>query len=315
MVVNLYAKRTPSEDFDRISAPIEKGMWVDAAELDEDGLKKLTRQYQLTSNIVRDVLDRNELPRLEFSHNDGNSDSYVFIRVPRLAKSGHITATPLLCVMKDGKFFTVSTNQTIDVNLVASSTIPTSTEDTQSLLLGVIAACVAQFEELIAHTSRNISDTANRLKTHEVTNQDFIHFVVVEDNLNSCKMNLESTLAVVQRLKDNQHDTFNEDNLEALDDIRLHIQQLLSSIISHSQSVLSIRNAYSTIANNKLNQRMKMLTVLTVLITLPNVFYGMFGMNVALPFEDQPWAYAAIVGFTVALIILVYAVAKKLKIF
>lgn len=315
MVVNLYAKRTPSEDFGRISAPIEKGMWVDAAELDEPSLEKLTREYQLNSNIVRDVLDKNELPRLEFSHNDSKCDSYIFIRVPRLAKSGHITGTPLLCIIKDQKFFTLSSAETIDVGLVASSTIPTSTEDTQSLLLGVIAGCVAQFEELIAHTSRSITDTANRLKTHEVTNNDFIHFVTVEDNLNSCKMNLESTLAVVQRLKDNQHDIFNADSLEALDDIRLHIQQLLTSIISRTQSVQSIRNAYSTIANNKLNQRMKTLTVLTVMITLPNVAFGMYGMNIALPAEHQPWAYAAVMSATVSVMILVYVVAKKLRIF
>lgn len=314
MVVSLYAKRTPSEDFGRISSPIEKGMWVDGAELDEKSIDEITDSYSLDSNIVRDVLDRNELPRLEFSRQNQN-DSYIFIRLPHLAKSGHITTTPLLCIMKDQRFFTLSASQTIDVNLVASSTIPTSTEDTQSLQLGVIAACTARFEELIAHTSRSIIDTSNRLKTHEVTNQDFIHFVTVEDNLSNCKMNLESMIGVVQRLKENPHEMFNNSNLEALDDIRLHIQQLLTNITSRSQSVESIRNAYSTIANNKLNQRMKLLTVLTVLITLPNVFYGMYGMNVALPFEKEAWAYGAIVGFTILLTMLVYAIAKKLKIF
>ena len=60
---------------------------------------------------------------------------------------------------------------------------------------------------------------------------------------------------------------------------------------------------------------MKTLTVFTVLITLPNVFYGMYGMNIALPFANAPWAYAAIVGFTFVLILAVFMIAKKLRIF
>ena len=60
---------------------------------------------------------------------------------------------------------------------------------------------------------------------------------------------------------------------------------------------------------------MKTLTVLTVLIALPNVFYGMYGMNVPLPFEKEPWAYGAIVLFTVLLIFLVYSLAKRFRVF
>jgi len=78
---------------------------------------------------------------------------------------------------------------------------------------------------------------------------------------------------------------------------------------------VSIRNAYSTIADNSLNIRIKKLTVLTVLITLPNVFFGMYGMNVLLPFQDSPWAYGVIVGFTGILILLVYVLAKRFRLF
>ena len=84
---------------------------------------------------------------------------------------------------------------------------------------------------------------------------------------------------------------------------------------SHSQSVESIRNAYSTVANNALNQRMKTLTVFTVLIALPNVFYGMYGMNVVLPYADSSWAYAVIVSFTIILLLAVYLLGKRLRIF
>lgn len=306
-----YAKRSPGEDFDKLHTPLDSGVWVDGANLSDHEIDLLIKKYHLNANIVYDVRDKGELPRLEFS----DSDLYVFLRLPRLARSGQVSALPLLCVIRDGTFLTLSIGDTLQPEAVVLSTLPITTEHTQTLLLGVMAGCVAQFESMLQHTSRSINDTANRLKTHEITNRDFIHFVTVEANLNQCGMNLEAILTLTRRLHENAHDTFTKESLEALDDIALHIQQLLVSIQSYGQSVESIRNAYSTVANNTLNQRMKTLTVFTVLITLPNVFFGMYGMNVVLPFAHQPWSYAVVVGSAALLTVVVYIVAKRLRIF
>ena len=309
-----YAKRSPGEEFERISAPLEQaGVWVAGANASDIEIDSIIDRYGLDTNVVYDVRDRNELPRVEYSAD--TDTAYVFLRLPRISKTGHVLTLPLLCILKNGTFVTVTIGDSIAPESVAMSTLPITTEHTETLLLGVMAAVVASFEDMIAHTARSITDTSNRLRTHDITNRDFIHFVTVEANLNHCRMNLDSTLAMAKRLRENKHDTLGEDSLEALDDISLHVQQLLVSINSHLGSVESIRNAYSTIANNTLNQRMKTLTVFTVLITLPNVFYGMYGMNVTLPFESETWAYGAIVGFTFSLILVVFLIAKKMRIF
>ena len=307
-----YAKRSPGEEFERITAPLEQGgVWVAGANVSDSEIDQVITRYSLDTNVVYDVRDHGELPRVEYS----DEASYVFLRLPRLSKTGHVLTLPLLCVLKDRSFLTLTIGDSIQPESVALSTLPITTEHTETLLLGVMAAIVASFEDVIAHTARSITDTSNRLRTHDITNRDFIHFVTVEANLNHCQMNLDSTLAMAKRLRENKRETLNEQSLEALDDISLHVQQLLVSIKSHLGSVESIRNAYSTIANNTLNQRMKTLTVFTVLITLPNVFYGMYGMNVVLPFANASWAYAAIVGFTLVLIVSVFFIAKKLHIF
>lgn len=307
-----YTKRSPGEDFQRISAPLEQaGIWVDGSNVSDSEIDTLISRYDLDPNIVYDVRDRNELPRVEYS----SDASYVFLRSPRLTKTGHVVTLPLLCVIKDGTFISLSIGDGVELKAVALSTLPITTDHNETLLLGVMAAVVASFEDMVAHTGRSIVDTSNRLRAHEITNRDFIHFVTVEGNLNHCRMNLTSALAMVRRLQENKRSALNDDSLEALEDILLHVQQLLVSIESHLGSVESIRNAYSTIANNTLNKRMKTLTVFTVLITLPNVIYGMYGMNVRLPFEDTSWAYGAIFGFTVVLVLVVFFVTKKLRIF
>lgn len=307
-----YAKRSPGEEFEQIGKPIEHGVWIDAQTVSDAEIDSLIGSHELDANIVYDVRDRGELPRVEYA----NGAAYVFLRIPRLTKSSHVTTLPLLCIVKPATFITMAIGEGVQPQTVAMSTLPITTEHTETLLVGVMASTVAAFEEMISHTSRSITDTANRLKTHEITNRDFIHFVTVEDNLTHCHMNLNSMLAMTKRLRENTRDTLSEQSLEAIDDISLHIQQLLVAITSYQSRVESIRNAYSTIANNGLNQRMKTLTVFTVLITLPNVFFGMLGMNMVLPLPiNQTWVFPTVLAATVIVILAVYLIGKRLRIF
>jgi len=311
-MIAYWAKRTPGEEFEQLRTPLEKaGVWVSGTALSDDELNSLIKSDDLNANIVYDVRDRGELPRVEYS--DGVS--YVFLRMPHLSKSGRVATLPVLCIVKENRYFTLSISDGVEPGMMALSTLPITTEQTPTLLLGTMAASVAAFEDVILHTSRSIADTSNRLRTHEITNHDFIHFVTVEENLHHSSMNLGGTLVMAHRLRENKHEMLDEAELEALDDIMLHIDQLLVSTQSHLETVNSIRNAYGTIANNTLNNRMKTLTVFTVLIALPNLFYGMYGMNVALPFQHEAWTYAAVVGFTVTLLFFVYIIAKKLRVF
>jgi len=175
-------------------------------------------------------------------------------------------------------------------------------------LLGTFAAVVSEYEEFVQHTGQYVYDTERRLHTHEVTNQDFIRFVTVESNLNEYHTHLSGMKSVADRLKELMKD---RGDREAIVDILLYIDQLLVGISSQRQSIASIHSAYSTIANNSLNQRMKALTVLMALIALPGVFYGMYGMNVDLPYQHEPWAYAAITGLSIVVTLVVFLIAKK----
>lgn len=310
-MLSYYAKRSSGEQFEKLTTPLTEGVWVYGESIVHKDVEELVNTFDLDRNILRDVYDEHELPRVEFS--DGKE--YVFLRVPERTKRGDVITTPLLAIVNHTNYFTISTHaDMLPLELIASS-IPTHGGANAALLLGTIAALVSKYEELIQYTAHTIKDTGRRLRTHEVSNKDFIHFVTVENNLNEYQMNLGGMLAVTHRLRENNHRIFNAADSEAIEDISLHIQQLLVGVNTYSQSVESIRNAYSTVANNTLNERMKILTILTVLITLPNILTGWFGMNVTLPFADQPWAYAAILASITTLVISVYALAKRFKVF
>lgn len=311
-MLSYYTKRSKGEGFQKTTTAHEYTSWVHGSSVTEDELAQLAERYGLSPNILRDVRDTQELPRVEYGE---RGYVYIFLRVPHMTKHGDIVASPLLTIIRGRLFITLGNNGTFQPEEITEKDHAHLAMTSTHLALLTLAAVVAEYEALIHHTSRVIRDVGHRLRTHDVTNSDFVHFVTIEDNLNECTTNLDGMQALAKHLRENRRQVFSAGDEEMIDDTLLHIQQLLVAVASQRQSVTSIRDAYSTIANNSLNQRMKTLTVLTVLIALPNVFYGMYGMNVALPFADQPWAYGAVVVFTILLIFLVYVLARRFRIF
>lgn len=310
-MIRYYAKHSLQEDFQLLKTPRYDNVWLFATDVDLVEVEDMVQHYQFDHNITRDVLDKDELPRVEYK----NDTLYVFLRTATRNKRGEVITTPLLGVVQPTVFATLMPGEALDPEVIMQTELTLGSGETTILLLNTFARVVADYEKLIHRTAHYIKDTGHRLRTHDVNNRDFIRFVTIEDNLNEYQMNLDGMLAVASRLQENRHALFTANDVEAIEDIILYLKQLLVAVDSHSQSITSIRNAYSTIANNTLNLRMKTLTVLTVLIALPNVFYGMYGMNVDLPFQHEPWAYVTVVGFTALLILFIYLLAKRFKVF
>jgi magnesium transporter len=307
-MLRYYVRRSFAEELQVVtSAPVEHA-WIHGSNLTAAELLRVADDYNLDANIIRDVRDKYELPRVEYS----NGVLYIFARSLHPSHHGSVASTPFLTILKGSLLITVSTGQYFTPEDVFGETKLTM-RSTRHVLTQILAHLIYQYEDYINRTGAYIFNTGQRLKSKEVGNQDFIKFVTVEGDLNTYHSNLSAIRTMLERLRENRHKLFVDHDCELIEDTILHVQQLVVSVGSHIQAINSIRNAYTTISNNVLNQRMKALTLLTVLITLPNVFYGMFGMNVSLPFADQPWAYGAITGVSILVVLAVYSVMHRLK--
>ena len=272
-------------------------------------ISDLADGFSLNPNIIRDAADVHELPRVELS----GGVEYIFARVPLGAVDSGKTV-PFLMIIHKNHYITIAPQakfSPLDVRDFLAAT----TERPAGIFSANLAYIISQYEQRVHSLTEKISGARQRLSRYEVQNADFIQFVAIEGSLNGYRSSLEGISSVITQLRDNRHGLFNTRDLEDLEDIDLHIRQILVAISSSVHTISSIQSAYSTIANNVLNQRMKVLTAITILLAIPNVFYGMYGMNIGLPFQHEPWAYVGIVGFTIVLILFVSVFARRIRLF
>ncbi len=78
-----------------------------------------------------------------------------------------------------------------------------------------------------------------------------------------------------------------EDDRDLLEDALIEIRQAIEMAGIYSNILSGTMDAYASVVSNNLNIIMKVLTVLTIIMTIPNIVFGFYGMNIqtGLPFD------------------------------
>ncbi len=287
------------------------GAWVCVEHPTKDEVDELVDKFNLDAGHVSDALDLEEMPRME---REGDT-LYIFLRYAYVEDDLDLSTAPLLIIISPKALITVAMYSTPRLQRFTSGKVSFSTTQKTKLLLQILSQIVDQYDVYINNISKRIKAIRTRLRTHEVVNQDFIDFVTIEDELNEFLSGLQPMSAMLHRLLVAKHMPLYEQDEDIVEDLTLATEQSIEACRSHIKSIASIRDAHATIASNNLNRTMKILTGATVLITLPNVIFGMYGMNVPLPFQKEPLAYGVIIVITIILVVGVYMLGRARKIF
>lgn len=286
----------------------QNGAWVCVENPTLEEIDFLVEKFKLDRGNMDDALDDDEMPRLE-KHDDY---SYVFIRYAYTDENLELTTAPLLFVVGSNVFITIARHNLPRLQRFITGKVPFTTTQRTKLMLQILDQIVDQYEVFINNISKQIKLIRTQLRQHSVSNQDFIDFVLIEDELNEFLSALLPTNAIFRRLMLGRHVPLFAEDQNLVEDLLLNNEQSIEGCRSNVKSIVNIREAYSTIASHNLNNTMKILTAATVLIALPNVFFGMYGMNVPLPFAEQTWAFGAVV-LTVMIVTLVIVGFARFK--
>ena len=289
----------------------QSGSWVCVENPTADEIDELVDRFKLDPGHLEDALDADEMPRLE---KEGDL-TYIFVRYAYTDENLELTTSPLLFVVGPDLFITVALHSLPRLQRFINGKVEFSTTQRTKLVLQILDQIVDQYEVFINNISRQIKLIRSRLRTHDVGNQDFIDFVLIEDELNEFLSALLPTTAILRRLMLGRHIPLFAEDQDIVEDLLLNNEQSIEGCRSNVKSIVNIREAYSTIASNNLNRTMKILTAATMLIALPNVFFGMFGMNVNLPFQESPWAFAMVLGVTLVTTLIILMISRVKRVF
>lgn len=288
-MISIYYKGLKSKTVQKL-IEYKANSWVYVEDPSEAESRSLEGKFHLDAGLMRDALDEYEVPRVEIE----DDTVYIYTRIITQKEDISVTA-PFLLIFKNNYLIIVSKKPFPGMQKFLDGRVHFNTHNTKLLIL-LLSRILFQYKREMNGLSKKINSFI--VNVEKIKNKDILQFVSFENivsELNSSLIRMESILRTVHSRK---IIPFTEDELDLVDDLILETGQLIQIAKDSTRTIVNIREAYSSIMTNNLNNVVTLFTSLTVILTIPTIIGSFFGMNVPVPFSANPYAFIGIVGVT-----------------
>ncbi|HPE69790.1 MAG TPA: magnesium transporter CorA family protein [Thermotogota bacterium] len=157
-----------------------------------------------------------------------------------------------------------------------------------------------------------ISDKAEEKLHESMRNSELEVLMYLEKSLVFFTTSLRSNEIVMERILRGNIIQIYEEDRELLEDTIVENKQALEMANIYSDILSGMMDAFASVISNNLNVVMKILTVVTIIMQIPTIIASFYGMNVGLPFQDNPLTWVFMITWSViGGIVAIYWFKKK----
>ncbi len=290
---------------------IENHPWINYIRPSEEDIIALVTKHGLNETMVRDALDRNEIPH--FTTED--DITYIITRFSHKSKRGAIDTAPILFALSKDKLITISLEEIPTFVDVTASPNGTPIKDPALVMLRILLNIDAQYDIFIHEISKKIRTLRKNIAKRYVDIDTFLKYVHIEDDLQDFISSLEPTNASLKHLRSNGSIAGFTKHSVLIDTVILNNEQSMKVCESNLKSLESIRRTHTLVNSYRLDRTIKILTLASVFISIPTMLFSMYGMNIKLPGMDSDGAFIAIMIACLFLAAAAYTVGRRKRIF
>lgn len=301
----IYRKTIHDSTWKEIQVPVV-GCWQFYVAPTEEELTEVSQVSKVPLDTIRESFDDPfEFPRIE---REGGAVVLVF-RVPT-REQGTLTTEPAVFIITDSTIISLIRAEHQFTNQLLNDRHLVSTQKT-NFILQVLLQVVKRYEFYLRDVNKHV--LGKKASITRLTDADILSLVETEETLTNFNSALVPLITVLQNISNGKVIQLFENDRELVDELLNSGHQILEWCKVNIKSAVNIREAHSTILTNSLNRTIKFLSSMTIIVTIPNILAGLFGMNVVLPFQDHPHAFLFVLGWVVLFIGLALGVFWKKK--
>ena len=132
-------------------------------------------------------------------------------------------------------------------------------------------------------------------------NKELIQLLEIENSLVYFSTSLSSNLNVYNKLERMPTIAANEDYKDLFDDVVIETRQAMEMCNIYRDILSGTMDAYASVISNNVNIVMKLLTVVTLIISVPTLIASLWGMNVPVPFENLSWGFWLVIAISIVI--------------
>jgi magnesium transporter len=275
-----------------------------------DELEYVEETTQVQPDFLRAALDEEESSRTETEM----GQTLVIVDIPFADSNGEIamyTTIPLgLIAMKD-YFFTVCLEDDTFLDDFKSNRVKNFfTQFKTRFILQILYRNATKYLQYL----RQIEKASNRLEEQifkSQKNRELMQMLRLEKSLVYFSTSLRANAVVLEQLMRSSNIKNYPEDQDILEDVIIENKQAIEMSNIYSSILTSTTEAFASIVSNNQNNVMKVLTSVTLVMVIPEIMAGLFGMNVKLPLTELPYAFWVIIIMIIVFCVLLIILLNK----
>lgn len=314
-MINIYRMRAGSRTLETVDT-IERGAWINLENPSDKEMEEVMAATGIPEEMLKAALDEEE--RAHIDTDDGNT--LIIVDIPTLTEGSDqdwytYSTLPLALVYNDGYFVTVCLRETTVLSDFIKGRVRNFDVNKKTrFIYQILYVNAIKF----LHFLKQIDKTSSRVqvKLHRaMKNKELIQLLDLEKALVYFSTSLNSNQIVIDRMKQLSSLKHYEDDNDIIDDVIIENKQAIEMATIYRDIMSGTMDAFASVISNNQNIVMKLLTALTICLTIPTVVASLWGMNVPVPLQEYPWAFWVIIAGIVAIIIPVVIVMFRKRMF
>ena len=276
---------------------IKKGCWINMVSPSEKEIKKVCEETNISDDFIRYALDYEEKARVDIE-DDGTILFIVDVPVMEKDQDAEIyTTMPVgLIVVRDDFFITVSLKKNKIITGLENSINKKkiTTYKKSRFIFQFFYENASVFLRLLKQINKETEVAENILKKTQ-KNRELLKLLSLEKSLVYFTTSLKSNEVVMEKTLRGKIIKLYEEDEDLLEDAIIENKQAIEMSKIYSDILNGTMDAYASIISNNLNGVMKMLTSITIILAIPTLVASLWGMNVPVPFQNNPWGFLILI--------------------
>lgn len=293
----------------------ESGSWIQLTTPTLEECDEISMRYNMDRDDVRAALDDEESSRISLE------DDYtlILVDIPSAETRNNrnsYTTIPLGILITEEVIITVCSEETAVLRTFVDNRVREfSTKKQMRFTYQILYNVCMVYQSLLRSIDRKRTAIEERINEN-TEDVDLIDLHELESNLVYFATSLRANGVVLDRLtRYGRLRQYSEDQ-ELLEDVIIENKQAIEMTQIYRDIIIGTRELMSTVINNRLNNVMKYLAAITIVMSIPTIISGLWGMNVSgkwMPFSTMPFGFEIICVITVVICAVVMWVLHKRK--
>ena len=267
--------------------------WIN---LDLDKLKKLedlSEIYGLDKETIEYALDRNERAHMDYNR-ETETVTFIYNVLDLEKDKEYYEAIPMTFIVERQRMITISNHKNAYVIDQMSAYLDSHESlSIYKFLFAGLEIISNAYYPVIEEMDKS-KDEISALLRQTTTKKNLFALSDLETGMVYLTAAAKQNRLLLEHIQGHAlYRRFNDVEREQFDDAMIEAHQLVSMTDLISQVLQQLSASYNNILNNNLNDSLSILTIISVLLAVLAVITGFFGMNVPLPFTEEPnaWIY------------------------